>query len=88
MKEDILNFYEHNVTDMLVTNYMRDSNLLMGHREPTDLSVIQITCNIQYPGIPRISGKEKPRSCSVSKSMTHPDQDPLAEEIRYIGCSP
>ncbi|KOS37571.1 hypothetical protein ACN38_g11633 [Penicillium nordicum] len=44
----------------------------MGHREPTNLSGIQITCSTQYA--PRFSGKEKPRSCSVSKSTIRPDQ--------------
>lgn len=62
------------VTDMLVTNHMWGLQPPMGHREPTNLSGIQITCSTQYPGAPRFSGKEKPRSCSVSKSTIRPDQ--------------
>jgi hypothetical protein len=44
--------------DMLVTNHCGDRNLLMGHREPTNLSVIQITYNTLYPGTPQMF-KEK-----------------------------
>lgn len=42
---------------MLVTTHMWGPQLLMGHREPTELSVIEITCNSQYPDIRRIQEK-------------------------------
>lgn len=52
-----------NVTDMLVINDILGPQLLMGHREPADPSVIQITYKILYLGIPKYSKKnEKPQS--------------------------
>jgi hypothetical protein len=47
------------VTDLLGTNRLWGRNLLMGHREPTDLSVIRSRAVPYTPDTPSIQGKEK-----------------------------
>jgi hypothetical protein len=41
------------------TNQLWGRNLLMGHREPIDLSVIRSRTGPYTPGTPSIQGKEK-----------------------------
>jgi hypothetical protein len=57
----------------------------MGHREPTNLSVIRSRVISYTQGSPGIQEKEKSRLYSVSKSIIHPKEDPPAKDIYYIG---
>ena len=74
------------VTDLSVTNQWRPTRHTNGPSRANQQTCYQITCNILYSGNPRYLGKEKPRSCLVSKSTIRPDQTHSAEDFRYIRC--